>query len=465
LILNRRLPALLSLALMLPQVYAADAPTLSISVDASRSNGRIKHLNDVDGGPLCQRGIVDLTGYYKQLGIRNTRLHDVPWSYDNVVDMNYVFPDWNADPAQAANYDFSLTDYYLKTISDLGINIIYRLGYSAEYKTSVYHRAPPDSFSKWAEIATNIARHYSDGWASGQKDYIKYWEIWNEPNTSVAWTGTAEQYFQLYAITAQRLKALNPSFKVGGPVAGSLEYIDGFLKYQREHHIAVDFVSWHSYKRNPQDVVDFANKLHELMVRDGFPQAESILDEWNYGPLDWKTLFGDADTVRTYFDATQSSLGASYDAAVLIGLQDAPIDMATFYSGTTFMWGLFTSSGAPQKPYYAFLAFRRLLDTPKRLAVKLDPASPVRALAGVSEDQRMVRILMSNPSKSPVTVQIKLEGLPWKGPSQYEQQVVNDEYNLQTIVGLKPLTQKVGSQSVVLLTVRPVSASGAAAGK
>jgi hypothetical protein len=199
-------------------------------------------------------------------------------------------------------------------------------------------------------------------------------------------------------------------------------------------------------------------------VRDGFPHAESILDEWNYGPLDWKTLFADADTIGTYFDATQSSVGASYDAAVLIGLQDTPIDMATFYSGTTFMWGLFTSSGAPQKPYYAFLAFRRLLDTPQRLTLKLDAASPVRALAGVSEDQRMVRVLMSNPSKSSVTVRIKLEGLPWKGPSQYEQQVVNDEYNLQTIAGLKPLAQKVGPQSVVLLTVRPASASSAAAG-
>ena len=38
-------------------------------------------------------------------------------------------------------------------------------------------------------------------------------------------------------------------------------------------------------------------------------------------------------------------------------LQDAPVDIATFYSGTTLMWGPFTSSGAPQKPYYPFLEF------------------------------------------------------------------------------------------------------------
>ena len=71
-----------------------------ISIDASRSAGTIKRVNDVDNGPLCQRGIVDLSPYYKELGIRNVRLHDVPWTYDNVLDINYVFPNWNADPSR-----------------------------------------------------------------------------------------------------------------------------------------------------------------------------------------------------------------------------------------------------------------------------------------------------------------------------------------------------------------------------
>jgi hypothetical protein len=38
-----------------------------ITIDAAKDVGRIKRLNDVDNGPLCQRGIVDLTPYYKEV--------------------------------------------------------------------------------------------------------------------------------------------------------------------------------------------------------------------------------------------------------------------------------------------------------------------------------------------------------------------------------------------------------------
>jgi hypothetical protein len=43
------------------------------------------------------RVVEDLSRYYKELGIRNVRLHDVAWTYDNVLDINYIFPDWDAD--------------------------------------------------------------------------------------------------------------------------------------------------------------------------------------------------------------------------------------------------------------------------------------------------------------------------------------------------------------------------------
>jgi hypothetical protein len=67
---------------------------------------------------------------------------------------------------------------------------------------------------------------------------------------------------------------------------------------------------------------------------------------------------------------------------------------------------------------------------------------------------------MTNPSTSPQTVQIKLQDLPWKGGTSYEQQVVNDRYDLQSVGGPKTSSsptfqQDVAGQSVVLLTIRP----------
>jgi xylan 1,4-beta-xylosidase len=454
------LGVLLPLCLLFAAPAQRSPQIQSFTVDAARSTGKIKAMQDLDNGPLCQRGIVDLTKYYKELGVHWVRLHDVPWTYDNSFDINYVFPRWDADPEKPQNYDFTQTDYYLNTIISQGMAVIYRLGYSAEYKTAVHHNVPPSSYDKFAEISAHIIQHHDQGWANGRHDGIQYWEIWNEPDGHSFWAGTPEQFYQLYAVTAKALKKQYPSLKFGGPaLAGNLTFLEGFLKYAHEHQVPVDFVSWHIYTQDADEVARRANKVHALMVQYGYPNAESILDEWNYGPSDWKRLFVDANASRTYFDATQNAFGAAFDAAVLIGLQDAPVDIATYYSGTTLMWGLFTSSGAPQKAYFAFLAFRRMLDSPNRLGANFAPDAAVKALAGISEDKQTVRILMTNPTKNAQSVQITLANLPWKGPSRYEQQVVNDRYDLQSVGGAHTssstvLKQEVAGQSVVLLTIR-----------
>ena len=149
------------------------------------------------------------------------------------------------------------------------------------------------------------------------------------------------------------------------------------------------------------------------------------------GPSNWDALFHDAPATQKYFDSTQNSVGAAFDAAVLIGMEDAPVDIATFYTGTTAMWGLFTSAGVPQKPYYAFLAFTELLKGPKRLAVDTAADSPIRTLAGISADGRTIRILLSNPSDQAHVLRLTLASLPWSGAAEYQEQVVDEQSNLE----------------------------------
>ena len=460
--IKSRLIIFITISLFAVQSHGQQSPnSLALTVDVSHRMGSIRPLQDLDNGPLCQRGIVDLTRYYKELGVRTVRLHDVPWTYDNAFDINYVFPKWDAAVDNPSNYDFKQTDFYLNTITSLGINVIYRLGYSAEYKTAVHHNNPPPSYQKFADISAHIVQHHNQGWADGQRLGIRYWEIWNEPDGHTFWAGTPEEYDRLYETTAKTLKRMDPSLKVGGPaLAANLKFLDQFLNYCQHHQVPVDFVSWHSYSQDPNEVTRVAQRVHEMMKQYGFEHAESILDEWNYGPGNWKNLFTDAKATRAYFDATENETGAAYDATVLMKLQDAPVDIATFYSGTTLMWGMFTSSGAPQKPYYAFLAFRRLLDSPDRVAVDVGGDASVTALAGISQDRRTVRVLISNRSKTSRKLELKLEGLPWKESTRYQEEVVNDRYDLKAVgAGAVPsssrLAEQVDGESVVLLTIQP----------
>ena len=48
---------------------------------------------------------------------------------------------------------------------------------------------------------------------------------------------------------------------------------------------------------------------------------------------------------------------------MLIYLQDAPVDVAALYRGDAWNWGgIFHEDGRPGKPYYAWMAFKRLIE-------------------------------------------------------------------------------------------------------
>jgi hypothetical protein len=435
-----------------------------IEVDFSKVVGTIRPLNGVNDGPIVTRGAFDLSPSYSELGIKHIRLHDVPWTYEDAVDINYVFPRFDVEVNDPKNYDFSLTDYYLKSIFALGATVTFRLGYSAEWEYHPpIHNAPPSDYAKWAAICVNVIKHYNAGWANGYHYNIKYWEIWNESDIPNFWRGTPEEYYRLYEITSKAIKSYDPNLKVGGPtLASSLPFLEGFLAYGKSHNFPLDFASWHMYASQPKDVVSKAAKVQELLDKYGFSKAESVLDEWNYFPGDWHSQEVDAKYRRELFVTQMGGpLGASFDASVLIGLQDSSVAIADFYQGTNMFWGgLFDEFGVPFKAYFAFKAFKTLLATPQRVSVTGSDVNGVAAIAGLSADQSEATILISNFGTHCHQYHLTLRGLPWKGPFTYEKYAVDGHHNLDLIKSEKVTSttlttaEDVETPSVCLLRLR-----------
>jgi hypothetical protein len=440
------------------------AQTGKIDIDFSKVVGTIRPLNGVNDGPIVTRGAFDLSPYYSELGIKHIRLHDVPWTYENAVDINYVFPRFEADVNDPQSYDFSLTDYYLQSIFALGAQVTFRVGYSAEWKYHpVVHNAPPRDFAKWAAICAHIFQHYNQGWANGYHYSIKYWEIWNEPDIPSFWSGTPEQYFQLYEFTARSLKSLDPSIMVGGPtLATSLEFLEGFLKYGADHKVPLDFVSWHIYAQQTNEVVAKAAKVQELLDKYGFSKAESVLDEWNYFPGDWHRQEVDAKYRKELFaNQMGGPPGAAFDASVLIDLQDTTVAVADFYQGTNMSWGgLFDEYGVPNKAYFTFKAFKFLLATPQRVSVAGPDLNGIAVIAGLSTDKSEATILISNFGTQCHSYDLALRGLPWAGPFIYEKYTVDGHHDLDLIKSEKissttlTTAEDVETPSVCLLRLR-----------
>lgn len=417
--------------------------TCDVQVDFSKANGTIRHLNDVNGGPLCLRGYVDLSAYYKELGIKYVRLNDVAWTFDDALNINYVFPRFEADPDQPDNYDFFQTDWYLKSIEALGIEVIYGLSPTAEYpKLPPRHVDPPKDFDKWARICVNVIKHYNGGWANGYHYNIKYWEIWNEPDGKMFWTGTPEQYYKLYETSAKAIKNYDPNVKVGGPVlAQSMRFLEGFLAYCQSHHLPLDFVPWHMYHTRPSAIAWKAAKIHELLIKYGYPHAESVLDEWSYYPGNWGegqskeiNSIGDPKVVTGVAQEVQGVSGAAFDASVLILLQDSTVNIANFYHGTTVvLWGMFNPHGVPNKTYYTFEAFKSLLETPERVATLPSGVPGVTAIGGLSHDKTQATVLISNFGTECNRYNIHLNSLPWDDGVVYEKYVLDEKHDLELV--------------------------------
>jgi hypothetical protein len=416
-----------------------------IQIFADRECGRIRPLHGVNNGPVCYGSLLDVSHYYKKAGIPLVRLHDPNWPHPWEVDIYTIFPDFDKDEDDPASYDFARTDEYIRSVIETGAKIVYRLGVSIEHTKEKYYVHPPKDFEKWAKICINIIRHYNHGWANGFHYNIEYWEIWNEPDkpegkTNLMWSGTWQQFYELYGVAAKAIKKFDPNLKVGGYGATSVrvkKFMDGFLEYCRDHDVPLDFFSWHVYGSDLQRIVNEAHYARAELDKYGFTKTESHLNEWTYFDGDFKTIWlpGNEYIRRGVFERMKSHIGASFVAAALMLLQDLPVDAANLYDGqpTALFCGMFDYYGVPQKMYYAFEAFQQLCEHPVRKETQMDSAiSGVYSCAG-SNDAGETVALIANVDGPARFYSIAASGLDANRETVCEQYRLDDQHSLQLV--------------------------------
>ena len=466
------LAVLLALFVVLPLARGA-----VLQVDFVRTNGVFRALHGVNKGPLGAGGLMDLTEQHRALGIPFTRLHDCHWPNPDVVDIHVLFPDFNADPEKPESYDFTLTDEYLAAIRATGAQIVFRLGESIEHTKTKRFVHPPKDFEKWTAICLGIIRHYNEGWANGFHHGIRYWEIWNEPeNRPVMWTGTDEEFLRLYSTAARGIKSRHPDLKVGGPAFGHSgqlvkgtfkpsEFVLKFLERCRRDGAPLDFMSWHCYTDNSAELMVRAKAIRALLDAQGFPKAESHLNEWNYLPGNsWNGLSksGTGEVRQKFYDEMGGAPGAAFIVAALLELQDAPVEVCNFFHGETGGFGLFNENGVPLKSYHAMRAFRELLDTPQRVEARGSVAGEFAISAGVASSRRSATIVLSNTRHEDAQQRVELRHLPWRNATVHEVRILDGERNLNVVergtnVAIGAIDLRLKPSSVAVITLQSMT--------
>lgn len=425
--------------------------TKTFEVDFAITQERIKDLGGVNAGPdvLVPKGSTvtppaAILGY-RESGVTSIRVHDV----NNSQYFEYVRNFWTSgtnpsinaafDPNLASNYAWTNLDAKIDSIANFGFMPYFRLGvnFGSSFPYPPFD-ADKRNFAKFASTCAYTVRHYNDAWSNGRRLGIKYWEIWNEPDSPGFWKdslsargiGDSAAFVRMYKTVSDSLKRLDPTLKVGaagvlsGTILSKRMWTSYFINACRDNRAALDFFSWHLYDAlNPYSVKIQGDYVRGMLDAAGFTTAESHITEWNI-------RLGENDArLPVAQQLINRPKHAAFTASAMIAAQMGTVDKMFAYRGTTFM-NFFASDtlgkGAPTLAGRGFAAFTALTRfTPQRIqangsefiateASSTRDTTNVMILAGRSDDRNRAYILVSNYNSRYTAIEVNLKNLSWQ---------------------------------------------------
>ena len=428
---------------------------IKVNVKESELLGGFKLVNCGNMSPpiYSENAGQNIRKYYKEQYIPLVRNHDAALFNGGLrlVDIPMVFPLFHLDPSDPKNYYFKATDDYIDVAEECGSKVYYRLGVSIDHSYNKYNIDPPEDYVKWADIATGIIRHYTEGWASetGKTHDIEYWEIWNEAegisgegrHLHTCWNAPYETFLDFYVTVSKILKERFPHLKIGGPALCGWDMDENsapqrFLKRCAEEKAPLDFFSFHWYSNNPHEMVKFSYEAREMLDSLGYKDTELHINEWQYLPDDGFSGMRENPAIAParYLEMQDAQAGA-YEVAAMISFLDCPYDISMVYTTSTNHFGMYqVDSFLPAKNYYSVKALGQLFHFyPNRVKAevnceKREVRTSVQAAAGIDNEGKL-SVVIANYKNGESDFEINFE----KEYTNFEVMAVTNEHSLDNI--------------------------------
>ena len=240
-----------------------------------------------------------------ELGVRFVRAHAILHDDLNVV---------RRDTRGSLLYNFDGIDTVYDRLIEIGIRPIVELSFMPAalardpHATVFTYRgiiSPPMDWTEWHDLVAAVVRHLVERYGI---DEVSVWafEVWNEANLEVFWTGTREEYLRLYEEAARAVKEVDGRLRVGGPGSAAGEWIEPLLDFTSSHRVPLDFVSTHTYGNLPID-------LRPLLERYGYAGVPIWWTEWGVGSTHFGAIHDSpmgAPFILEGYDAVQGRLDA-----------------------------------------------------------------------------------------------------------------------------------------------------------
>lgn len=245
----------------------------TISVDFNEKKPRSMVYQECIGAGRANEGLradwqQQLALVKKEIGFKYIRFHGL------LHDDMHVYTE---DDKGAPVYNWQYVDKLYDFLLSIDIRPFVEFGFmppalASGEKTVFWWKGnitQPKSYEKWSDLIVALVKHFEERY--GKEEVEKwYFEVWNEPNLKEFFSGTRDDYFKLYDVTAKAVKSVSPTYRVGGPATSGSTWIKESLEFFAGRMELVDFISTHSY--GTRSVFDeFGKRRTQMREADGIP--------------------------------------------------------------------------------------------------------------------------------------------------------------------------------------------------
>ncbi|GAA3732313.1 hypothetical protein GCM10022225_12920 [Plantactinospora mayteni] len=287
-----------------------------------------------------------------EIGVETVRAHAI------LHDDLGVYREVDGEPV----HDFSVVDQVYDLVLEAGLRPVVELGFmprelASDPTRTVFGYAavvsPPKDWDRWGDLVRALVRHLLDRYG----DTVLTWdfEVWNEANLEVFWSGDQEEWMRLYDVTARAVKEVDPRIPVGGPSSAAAGWVDALLEHAGRAGTPVDFVSTHTYGSPPLD-------LRPTLRRLGFPDARILWTEWGVTPTHFHPV-NDGMSAATFLLSGMRSAAGRVDALSYWVASDHFEELGRPPRLLHGGFGLLTVGGIAKPRYHALWMLARLGDT------------------------------------------------------------------------------------------------------
>jgi xylan 1,4-beta-xylosidase len=251
--------ALMGAAAAWPVTFAQDISTVAVSIDTREPTGPLPHVweecvgSDRAAITLRESWRHDLDRWRAETGIKRVRFHGI---FNDELGVYSASPTVRTPgPPNFQNVDQVYDGLLARGVSPfVELSFMPRRLASADRKFGFYSAnvSPPASNEAWAAFVKAFVVHLVERYGLAA---VRAWpfEVWNEANLPPFWSGTQQQYFDLYKATALAVKSVDPALQVGGPSTARAQWVPELAAYCAENNAPLDFISTHVYPGDSQD--------------------------------------------------------------------------------------------------------------------------------------------------------------------------------------------------------------------